>query len=85
MLVTAVFSGLVSLIQIELIPTWVAVLIVILMVIFSLPRVIKSLSTTSSIPIRGAFHKPLESAAALGLVLQLLLPWLVQFLPFLRF
>lgn len=85
MLVTALFSGLVSLIQIELIPTWVAVLIVILMVIFSLPRVIKSLSTTSSIPIRGAFHKPLESAAALGLVLQLLLPWLVQFLPFLRF
>lgn len=79
MLVIAVFTGAVILFIKALVPIWVAILILVLATIFSIPRVLRKLNAKGSLTIQGIFQKSLETAAVLGLFLQFFVPWLLQF------
>ncbi len=70
-----VFAGAVSLIIIELIPTWVFLLMAVLSIVFVLPKLIQIRNDDSSMAIQASLQKPFERAAALALILQYLLPW----------
>ena len=71
-----IFAGAVSLIMIELIPLWVFFLMVLLSILFVVPKILKIRREDSSMTIQGSVQQPFERAAALALVLQYLLPWL---------
>lgn len=79
-LLIGAFSGFVSFILIDLIPLWVFLVMAALALIFILPSIIKIRRSDSSMAIQTSLHKPLESAAAIALVLQYFLPWLDQVL-----
>ncbi len=76
MLVLGSFSGFISLFVINLIPAWVLMIMATLAVLFIIPPVFKLRRGDTGVTVQGAFHKPLERAAAFALVLQYLTPWL---------
>jgi len=78
MLALSIFSGVISLLFIDLIPVWVFIIMAALVGIFLLPVIIKLRRSDNNIIIQGVFHKPIERAAALAFVLQYALPWLDQ-------
>lgn len=80
MLVMAVFAGAGALFIKALIPMWSAILILGLAIVISIPRVIKLSNGTGSLRMMGIFKNSLEAAAALGLFLQCIVPWLSQWL-----
>jgi len=80
MLFLGIFSGAVSLIMIELIPLWVFFMMAFLVVLFLLPQLLKINREDGGIALQGKFHKPVERAAALALLLQYVIPWLREFL-----
>lgn len=79
-LALGIFSGAVSLFFIDLIPSWVLVIMATLAILFSLPPLLKLRRGDTSMAIQGAFQKPLERAASIALLLQFLLPWFDQFI-----
>lgn len=76
-LALGVFSGVVSLTMINLIPIWVLLLMAIFAFLFIIPPLLKMKREDQSIAIQGAFQKPLERAAALALILQYIIPLLI--------
>lgn len=79
-LLFGIFSGLISFVMIDLIPSWVFIIMAILAALFIIPPMLKVRRGDGSMAIQGTLQKPLEHAAALALVLQYLLPWLSQVL-----
>jgi 4-hydroxybenzoate polyprenyltransferase len=79
-LLIGVFSGIVSILIIDLIPFWVFMVMAGLAVLSVIPSLIKIRRGDSSMAIQGSLQKPLERAAAIALFLQYMLPWLNQVL-----
>jgi 4-hydroxybenzoate polyprenyltransferase len=75
-----IFAGAVSLMMIELIPLWVFLLMVILSILFVLPRIIKVKREDTSMAIQASLQKPFERAAAIALLMQYLYPWVADLL-----
>ncbi len=79
-LAIGVFSGVMTFFVIDLIPSWVLIIMAILALLFTLTPLLNIKKGDSSISIQGAFQKPLERAAAIALLLQFILPWINQFI-----
>lgn len=73
-LAIGVFSGVVSLTMINLVPLWVLLIMSILAALFTIPPLLKMKLEDESFGIQGTFQKPLERAAALALLLQYVIP-----------
>jgi len=80
MLIIAILTGVVALFIDTLIPMWVAILILVMGIILSIPRVIKTLNAGGNLAKQGVFKQAMEAAAALGLFLQFLIPWISKLL-----
>lgn len=78
MLILAVFTGVVLVFLINLVPAWVMMVMAFLAVVFVLPQLIKNRRSDSGFTHPYSFEHPLKRAAALALVLQFFLPWLDQ-------
>jgi 4-hydroxybenzoate polyprenyltransferase len=79
-LAIGIFSGVITFFVIDLIPSWVLIVMAVLAGIFLLPPLLKIRKGDSSIAIQSAFQKPLERAAAIAFLLQFLLPWIDHFI-----
>ena len=79
LLFVSLAAGFVSAFLINLIPSWVIITISALLVLFVLPSLFKFRRDTTNVAVPGLILKALERAFALGLTLQLVIPWLVDF------
>lgn len=80
MLILAVLMGTVSFFMINLIPSWVMVVMAFLIILFMLPPFIRNRRREIRFSPPLSFEEPLVRAAALALILQFVLPWLDQLL-----
>jgi 4-hydroxybenzoate polyprenyltransferase len=78
MLILAAITGVITFLLINLIPTWVMVVMVFLVIVFVRSQRIKNQRGDSVLTPAFSFTKPLEQAAALALILQFFIPWLDQ-------
>lgn len=79
LLLMGVVTGAVSFFLIDLIPAWVIVIMAIFVIIFVIPTWMKV--RRDGMPgnsVQAALQKHVERAAAFALILQFLLPWLIQ-------
>lgn len=76
LIILVVLTGVVTFFLINIIPRWVMMLMGLLVLFFMLPSFIKSQRNDAGRALMLSFRAPLERAAALALMLQLLLPWL---------
>lgn len=73
--IIAVFSGVMTLFVIEIIPLWVFGIMAILTIIFAVPPWLNARKGTSNLSFRNLFLLPLTRAAAFALMFQYLIPW----------
>ncbi len=76
LMVIGIFSAVVSLIVIELIPGWVFIVWAVLTAFLSLPQILKINSEGVKISIWRTLQNPMQRAGAIALSLFYLLPWL---------
>lgn len=79
-LIMVVSSAIISFFLIELVPAWVMVAISALVVLFFVPAYIRTRNNEANALIPGLLINTLERSAAIGLMLQFLIPWMVQFI-----
>ena len=80
LLYLGIICGAISLFFLEIIPLWVMILMGVLAAIFSIPVLLKLQKSSASQEIQTPLYKTLERAAALGLLMQFMIPWFLQFL-----
>jgi len=73
-----VLSGGITFFFLDILPVWVVILMAILAVLFIVPMLLKVKRTDSSIQIQAPTHKPLERAGAIALLMQFIIPALVN-------
>lgn len=78
MLLITVFSGVITIFVIELIPLWVYGIMAILTFLFVIPAWLSIRKGRKILRLRNLLLKPLTRAAAIALILQYLVPWLGQ-------
>lgn len=77
-IIMVVSSGIISFFLIELVPAWVVITISALVVLFFVPVYIRTRKKETNEAMSGFLINTLERSAAIGLMLQFLLPWMVQ-------
>jgi 4-hydroxybenzoate polyprenyltransferase len=75
-----VSTGIISLFLIDLVPAWVVIAISALVVVFFVPVYLKTRKSKANELMPGFLINTLERSAAIGLMLQFLIPWMVQFI-----
>ncbi|MBG0786344.1 MAG: UbiA family prenyltransferase [Anaerolineaceae bacterium] len=79
-LLIGLFSAFVSFVTLNLIPLWVIVNLLVLTALFLIPLIIRARNRENRSTIQNSLLRPVERAAAIGLLLQYILPWLNQFI-----
>lgn len=78
MLFTGVTAGIITFLVIRITPLWVFIIIAILAISMNIPAMIKAARGHSSMEVQDSFQKPFEIAAAFGLIIQLVGPWILE-------
>lgn len=78
-LILVASSGIISFFLINLVPAWVMIVISALVLLFFVPTYIKTRKNETSELMPGFLINTLGRSAAIGLMLQFVIPWMVQF------
>ncbi len=77
-LALTIITSLITFVFLDIIPLWVTVLIIVIFFIYLIPQFIHAHQTKSLFQMLAPIHIPLVRSASIALLMQLLVPWLLQ-------